>query len=268
MAKGNDGNYLQHSVEVALALHLASLQPEGRLHIALTHGMAPLEPAGLDRTDQCWDKLLSALDAARGVRTADEPSIVTAYRSSGANMDRYPNTARLLRAVLGVESLTGGITETDRAKHLRLRQSWGGTSVEVRRSSWRSEVRAGGVLACPDALSTPWLFSMDPMSYTERRFADDACVYPEDGERLVDVLGGFVKSGQPGVAALFVYAVKTHEREKFWAFVDGLAGRTGTKAVSCWLAHRGGNRNLAGLLCSGVDLPDDWLPDGVNAGRG
>ena len=41
MAKGNDGNYLQHSVEVAVATHLV----EGRdgIHVALSHGMAPFE---------------------------------------------------------------------------------------------------------------------------------------------------------------------------------------------------------------------------------
>lgn len=56
MAKGNDGNYLQHSVEVALALHLASLQPEGRLHIALTHGMKPFERCDWEGTGQAREQ--------------------------------------------------------------------------------------------------------------------------------------------------------------------------------------------------------------------
>jgi len=267
MAKGNDGNYLQHSVEVALALHLASLQPEGRLHIALTHGMAPFEPSDWEATGQVRSKLRKAVSAAHASPSAGESSVVAAYRSSGARLSHYPNSAELLRTVLGTASLTGGITERDEKKYLDLQQAWRGTDVETRQSSWRSEVSMGGILACPRALDTPWLFSMDPMSYTERRFADDAYVYPEDGDRLGDVLGGFVKSGQPGVAALFVYAVKTHEREKFWAFVDGLSRPLGTTVVYCWLTHRGGNRNLAGLLCAGFELPDAWVPYGVHAGR-
>ena len=44
MAKGNDGNYLQHSIEIESATRLAGTDPRGRLHIALTHGMSPWEP--------------------------------------------------------------------------------------------------------------------------------------------------------------------------------------------------------------------------------
>ena len=43
MAKGNDGNYLQHCVEVEAAVRLAWASADGRLHVALTHGMAPFE---------------------------------------------------------------------------------------------------------------------------------------------------------------------------------------------------------------------------------
>lgn len=267
MAKGNDGNYLQHSVEIEVALNLASRQPEGRLHIALTHDMAPFEPSGEERSGQAWKKLKTALDAALGGRKAGESSIVTAYRSLGASMDHYPNTAELLRASLGAAYLTGGITECEKAKCRRLQQAWSGTGVEVSWSSWRSDVGTGGVLTCPATLDTPWLFSMDPMTYRESRYADDAYLYRADLDRLSGVLGAFVQSGQPGVAALFVYSVMPPAREQFWAFVDELAGRTGTQAVYCWLAHRGGNRNLAGLLCGGFELPDSWVPYGVSTGR-
>lgn len=46
VAKGNDGNYLQHSIEVAIAWQLVTRIAGSRLHIALTHGMAPYEPCG------------------------------------------------------------------------------------------------------------------------------------------------------------------------------------------------------------------------------
>ena len=50
MAKGNDGNYLQHSIEVNAAMHLSQMDTNGRLHIALTHGMAPFER--FEKSDQ------------------------------------------------------------------------------------------------------------------------------------------------------------------------------------------------------------------------
>ncbi len=43
MAKGNDGNYLQHSIEVEIAHLLVAISSSGGLHASLTHGMAPFE---------------------------------------------------------------------------------------------------------------------------------------------------------------------------------------------------------------------------------
>jgi hypothetical protein len=108
---------------------------------------------------------------------------------------------------------------------------------------------------------------MDPMTYREDGYADDNNLYREDLGRLSVAVTSFVASGKPGVAALFVYAVKPQVQPVFWAFIDDLARQTGTTVASCWLTHQGGNRNLAGLLCSAFALPTDWLPDGLNAGR-
>ena len=66
MAKGNDGNYLQHSVEIAAAVHLAAERPEGRLHVALAHGMAPFEPCDGPRKGQARALLSDALRPAMG----------------------------------------------------------------------------------------------------------------------------------------------------------------------------------------------------------
>ena len=43
MAKGNDGNYLQHCIEVELASRLLDESAGKGLQVALTHGMAPFE---------------------------------------------------------------------------------------------------------------------------------------------------------------------------------------------------------------------------------
>lgn len=67
MAKGNDGNYLQHSVEVAAAVQLAARHPEGWLHVALAHGMEPFEPCGELPNGQARKRLHKALRGrARG----------------------------------------------------------------------------------------------------------------------------------------------------------------------------------------------------------
>jgi hypothetical protein len=275
VAKGNDGNYLQHSVEVSAAVHLAAKHPERRLHIALAHGMAPLETCGELPDGQARKKFQRALRTAQKASKANESAIVSAYRATKASLDHYPNTGELLRRAIGPDRLSGGITELDPQKHVQLQDAWSGSRVKPVGSSWRAAVSPGGVLTSPASLDAPWLFTMDPMTYREDGDADDNNLYRADLARLSAALTRFVESGQPGVAAFFVYAVKPKVRPSFWAFVDELAGRvddlasrqTGTTVASCWLTHQGGNRNLAGLLCSAFALPTDWLPAGLNPGR-
>lgn len=267
MAKGNDGNYLQHSVEVAAAAHLAAKHPDRRLHVALSHGMAPFEACGELPNGQARALLHDALHAAQKPAAAAESSIVMAYRATKASLENYPNTGELLRRVIGEQRLSGGITEVDPLKHAQLQDVWLGSCVTPVRSSWRSEVRAGGVLTSPVPLGAPWLFTADPMTYREDGYADDDKLYRADFSRLSAAVSGFVASGKPGVATLFVYAVKPEVQPEFWAFVDDLAKSTATTSVSCWLTHQGGNRNLAALLCSAIALPPNWFPYGLNAGR-
>jgi len=199
--------------------------------------------------------------------TAPESSIVKAYRETKASRKNYPNTGELLRQVIGQEKLSGGITEIDPLKHAQLKDAWSGSCVRPINSSWRNQVRPGGVLMAPVRLSAPWLFTMDPMTYCESGDHNDDKLYRADFSRVSAAVSSFVESGQPGVAALFVYAVKPEVRPQFWAFVDDLAKETKTTPVSCWLLHQGGNRNLAALLCSSFVLPPDWLPHGLKVGR-
>ena len=265
MAKGNDGNYLQHSVEIEVALRLAKTDAKGRLHIALTHGMAPFEPfqAGKGQVRRCLD---AALNASREPPRLGESAIVAAYRKTGASAERYPNSAELLRSVIGTDKLSGGITENDREKWRQLDCAWAGSGVVPVCSSWRDQLNGNGILACPDDLEVPWLFTMDPMTYTEGNEADHS-LHRADIDRLSASLTRYVRSGKPGIAALFVYAVRPDSRCSFWRFVDDLQVRTGTASRSCWHTHRGGNRNLAALLCSGIRLPTAFAPAGLTAGR-
>ena len=267
MAKGNDGNYLQHSIEIEIATRLANEGGEGRLHVALTHGMRPYEPLDDPSPGQACHPLESALTAAREPPTPDEPPLVMAYRMAGASTMRYPNSAELLRTVVGTDRLSGGIAEVDEAKHRELADKWSGSRVVPVHASWRCLVSPARRLAAPRDLQTPWLFSMDPMTYKENGHEDDRYLYRADMDRLSGVLSGFVASGMPGIATLFVYAVRPQTRPRFWCFVDELASRIGARTISCWVPHQGGNRNLAALLCTRILMPSRFQAPGIRAGR-
>ena len=272
MAKGNDGNYLQHSIELAAAKHLVAANSNA-LHIALAHGMAPFEPferklaesaPGLTR--RRVKAALRLADPCAPQRT-DEPLIVTAYRKAEASDEHYPNSAALLRTLrIGDRSLglCGGVSETCPEKHKQLAAAWAGSSLRTARASWRQEVRPGGVLACPENLQNPWLFTMDPMTYREDGNSDDDNLHKHDITLLSEALTPYVDSGQPGMVALFAYNVRPEQRQRFWDFVDELVRQTSAKGVRRhWLTHRGGNRNLAALLFSAIDVPEDFLQDAV-----
>ena len=264
VAKGNDGNFLQHSVELAAANRLAVENP-GALHVAITHGMAPFEPfepklsdkaAGLSRC-----RLKAALALAAGPPQEGEPSIVTAYRRTRASRC-YPNSATLLRT-LGME-LAGGISETSALKHKQLAADWVGSPVRTVHASWRCQVQPGGVLACPRTLDTPWLFTMDPKTYRrDQPFCDDANLYRHDIERLYEPLQRYVDSEQPGMVALFVYGVQKQRSCQFWDFVEALSSRTQMFFQTYQIALMGSIKNLAALLYSSIDIPDEFLQDAV-----
>jgi hypothetical protein len=267
LAKGNDGNYFQHSVEAAVAFHLAKQHAQGSIHIALAHGMAPFEPCDEPPKGQARRLLWSALDAAQRPPVPGEASIVAAYRATKASLKQYPNSGEILAAIIGRGRLSGGITEIVPRKYAELVVAWAGSDVTPVNSSWRREVLPGGVLSCPVALHTPWLVAADPMTFQEEGYADDEKLYRQDLSRLSAALRGFVATGQPGVAALFVYSVRPHVRQQFWDFAFELACISETALVSCWATHQGGKRNLVGLLCSRVALPASWLPQGVQLGK-
>ena len=265
MAKGNDGNYLQHCVETQAATQLLDIGATQRLHVAITHGMKPFESFDNPKGHVKNELLCSALERSGCSPRPDEPVLVTAYRQAGASAERYPNTAELLRTIVGRNQLYGGITETDSRKFNALECAWVDSSVTPVCNSWRLELSSGGVLACPDRLDIPWLFTMDPMTYVERGAGDDDKLHRNDLGKLSETLVRYFGTGQPGVAALFVYSVGSqgdNPQCQFWNFVQDLAVRIkkglttphDVFVAQLWLPHNGGNRNLAGLLHTGIDL--------------
>ena len=55
---------------------------------------------------------------------------------------------------------------------------------------------------------------------------------------------------------------------QFWTFMDKLSGRLGIQTRSHWAAHKGGNRNLAGLVFSDQELSWGFAPPRIGLGRG
>ena len=270
MAKGNDGNFLQHSVEVAAANRLAAENPNA-LHVAITHGMAPFECLEIklnDKAARC--RLETALGLASQDPQEGEPLIVTAYRDTKASCARYPNSAELLRSIRGGKDgsgLSGGITEICPIKYEKLAKAWARSSVKIACESWRSQVCEGGVLACPDDLQVPWLFTMDPMTYRHkeahtRRNTEDK-LHTSDFDRLSKALTPFVASRQPGIATLFVYNVREKNQDHFRNFAGDLAKCLGIDFCLHSITHRGGSKNLAALLHSSINIPSDFIQNAV-----
>ena len=283
MAKGNDGNYLQHCIEVEAAVHLAQMDGKGRLHIALTHGMAPFEsfdvPFDTRKADGTFHKILKKkLADSKKPQQVDEAAVVKAYRITLASDRCYPNSAELLKAIIGKDNLSGGITEINRKKHDALSSAWFNTGVKTNCSSWREEVHPNGILACPEDIQIPWLFTMDPMTYVERGDMDDSNLHRFDIDILSGALSRYFNSGKPGIASLFVYNVGVqynNAQRQFVEFMKDLKGHIEGQlsefyevAVSFYsLPHIGGNRNLAGLFHSSqFGLSSNLILAGLEAG--
>lgn len=120
MAKGNDGNLLQHGVE------LAAISAIGRRPISLTctHSMAPREPCGDSKRNRRLRYWLTV--------GADAPSVARAYRMTNASLTSYPNTAELVASLVGDRNIRGDFFEVRGDKVLELKTRWDGHSVAIR----------------------------------------------------------------------------------------------------------------------------------------
>lgn len=284
MAKGNDGNYLQHCVEVEAAVLLAQTEPNSRLHVALTHGMAPFERIG-EPKGNAYSLLYGALCEAASEPKCSEREIVKAYRSSWESQayrpdiknlfdelrsgKHYPNSAELLRAVIGTTRLSGGITEWDETNRKELSAAWDDSNIKVAQrrprpfNSWREQLNPDGVLSCPKSLDVPWLFSMDPMSYKENGSEDDEYLHHSDLCLLAPALERYVGSGQPGVACFFVYNLSAgveNQQGKFCSFINEIAKHIGVDKRFYSVQHTPTKINIAGLLFSGAKLAEEFDP--------
>lgn len=212
MAKGNDGNLLQHTVEVEAAAYLLD-QVKGRgLHLVSTHAMAPFEPFDGTSKARTATKLGSKLRVANSVKaTGGYPLIIRSYAGVQASEDRYPNTATLLDWICkekGTE-LNGVLVEVTEDKVSALRENF--PRLNIVHGSWRTGIEA---LALSDR-GRPWLFSMDPMKFTSGPVEDDDRMRRSDLELVLPVWASYLNTGLPGVVVLFSYSMRKDERIHF-----------------------------------------------------
>jgi hypothetical protein len=198
VARGNDGNLLQHGTEAELATRLAR---EGELHLVCTHGMAPFEPWENPGRN---DRIVRWLNRITQPAAPEEPVILRAYRLLNTSAQRYPNTGEIVAALLSRSRLTGFISEVCQQKIGQLHQAWRGTDVVPLLGSWRQLI--GTIRATvPDR---PWLFTMDPMSFFPDQGVndDDNRLYPLDFyASLRPLWETFFASNQPGAVSIFCF---------------------------------------------------------------
>lgn len=204
MAKGNDGNLLQHSVECAVAQHLLR---QGRgLHLVSTHAMAPYEECLDSRLGAAFRRLDRAIEIAQQAESDGEPPVISAYRKTNATLLHYPNTAELVGALVQSEPFSGVLVDADEQKIELLRSRWGSSDIQVQGGSWRAPETLAS-LTCPERNDRPWLFSMDPMTFVGVDRDDDK-LSSADVDRLRAPLGSYLNSGQPGAALIFCYSLR------------------------------------------------------------
>jgi hypothetical protein len=227
MARGNNGNFLQHAVEAELGFRLAGQTKAARLHIALTHGMAP---AGSFRSESepasglLHEWLAKANELNSEDECAGEGQVVLAYRRLDANGKQYPNTGEVLAVLLGRKNMTGTNCEIDPTINARLKEVWRDTGVQIQPAGdWRSSLDC---LSRPSGSLTPWLISLDPYSFRrtprppvpfnyDPEDTAGGYLYPEDLDDLVSVVKSYVDGQELGAASIFCYSMGDSSRQAF-----------------------------------------------------
>jgi hypothetical protein len=254
MAKGNDGNLLQHTVEIALARSLAK-NADGKLYLVATHGMRPYEPFDdrpTESSPSAYKKLELALRKA-GEITKDShqiPAIINAYIACNASNARYPNSVELVRSMLG--DVCGCVTEVVEDKAQVLRQYYDASSITVLHQSWRTN--NGAALLLPDRLNKPWLLTLDPMTFVESAYQDDDKLRADDLSLIyLRFSDNQAKSSSKGAIVIACYSMNPRAQRVFKAAIQS-HHFPNLRYVET--TARGGNRHVAAIGATDSNISD------------
>jgi hypothetical protein len=264
VAKGNNGNLLQHFVECEMASELTQQMLTKRLHVIFTHGMAPYEkceplPPGEPGELRDLLKALGGID--EGAIEALGFPVLLAYKRLGATEDHFPNSAEVVASVLADRAaIAGEICENDATRAAGLTDAWGMSSMNIRQGSWRDAVK---YLVAPAKTDTPWLFAMDPYAFKQREFLeieDDGYLDQHDLLTLKPIVTGHFNTGARGIASVLSYHMLPAEALAFESalidFCHMLDEGVHFEVSNCFIPtpSREGAEHVAALIAEDSDL--------------
>lgn len=250
MAKGNDGNLLQHFIECEVSAVLADTSPH--LHLICTHAMEPFGALTSAADDPWCAGLAAALAGSTGAaRMAAAPPLLVALDRTRAARARYPNTAELIAALRGDDQLSGVLCEKDAIHASVLSNRWAPTAVRVLTGNWRTALERGH-LAPPDGASRPWLLTLDPYTWlldhevNKAGLAANLC--RADLELLRPLLGRYASGEAPGAAIVLAYKLDEAHASRFRGACLHLADRLGLERTLLGTPSGATTRHLAAVL--------------------
>jgi hypothetical protein len=215
MARGNDGNLLQHAVELGVVDAMLSLPAVEALRLTCTHAMAPFEALKDPTTDASSTRLRGRLAlSGSDIDDCNLPLLIRAYRHLGATERRYPNTAMLVQWLAGSRqaALGGTLCEKEVALADELRRALPNFEVQT---NWRDLPDFG----CAGQGHQAWLVTMDPYKFTRGTHDNEGVIDASDVADIACKVGPCISSGAVGALLVFVYGMYAPERRAFFEAV-------------------------------------------------
>lgn len=245
MAKGNDGNLLQHAVEVAVADYLMARPGAESVHLVCTHAMAPFEQLTEDPASKAACRLRGRLALAQ-LEERSSSLLVEAFQAVRASPAHYPNTCVLVEALATKRTchLSGVLLDANKQNAADLQTAFPGMTVIP--DDWRNHLES---ISGQAAEACCWLVSMDPYKFTLGSHDDPGVLDAADVASLQSVLTSYTQNNAPGALLIFVYGMFPKERAGFYSSVaTHLVPHVAVAGVLTVDAGDGGKRHVGLVL--------------------
>ncbi|MHA1794974.1 MAG: hypothetical protein ACTSUK_02595 [Promethearchaeota archaeon] len=241
MAKGNDGNLLQHTIETELA-KLLSDNGNKKIQIVLTHGMAPYE----EIKGRKFGKTFLATALKKSQEKPDEnsndylPVVFKAYAKCHASKNHYPNSLELIAKIIGEDNVKCDIFEIESWKIGCLECYWkDNDNIVIHSCSWRQDIGNIDIVG----KDVPCLISMDPYQYKNScRKRDDGGLYKSDSCLIKCILKKLANKKVDGALSIFSYSMKKNEMENFFYAMSEIRNQNDENFKLAFLGFKNRNR--------------------------